>query len=250
MNALSPNQLNELRSRLLAEKDALEKRMDYNENFGLSDSMLRETGELSAYDNHPADLGTEVFERGKDIALSEHAEHHLTDVYRALADMETGEYGICKACGKPIPVERMVALPTAEFCVEHAPNQTVSEKRPAEEDFLAPPFGRTSLDERHDFTQFDGEDAWQIVESWGTSNSPAMAEDPQITDYNDMEIEAEENEGFVESIESFLATDIYGEQVSVVRNKRYREYMDKNEGEFLLVPDMAYTEDEGYQTDH
>lgn len=245
---LTPKQINRLKKRLLEEKAVLEHRMDGNSNFGLTDSLLRETGELSAYDNHPADLGSEVFERAKDLALAENAEHHLTDVNRALEDIESGLYGICKACGHPIPSTRMDALPTAEFCVGHAPNQTVSERRPAEEDYLAPPFGRTSLDERHDFNQFDGEDAWQIVESWGTSNSPAMAEDPQVTDYNDMEIEADENEGFVEAIESFLATDMYGNQVTVVRNKQYREYMDKKEGEPLLEPELHYDEEDGYLT--
>ncbi|WP_438446332.1 TraR/DksA C4-type zinc finger protein [Gorillibacterium sp. sgz5001074] len=245
---VTSKQIKRLRKRLLEEKALLEQRMDDHANFGLTDSMLRETGELSAYDNHPADLGTEMFERAKDIALAENAEHHLTDVNRALSDIEAGTYGICKACGNPIPAPRMEALPTAEFCVEHAPNQTVSEKRPAEEDFLAPPFGRTSLDERHDFNQFDGEDAWQIVESWGTSNSPAMAEDPQITDYNDMEIEADENDGYVEAFESFLATDMYGQQVTVVRNKQYKEYMDKKEGEPLFEPEIHYDEEEGYLT--
>lgn len=248
MIRITPKQQKRLQKILLADKADLEQRMDQNNNFGLSDSMLRDSGELSAYDNHPADLGSEMFERSKDLALAENAEHHLTDIYRALADMESGEYGICKACGKGIPYSRLEALPTAEFCVEHAPNQTVSERRPAEERFLNPPFGRTSLDERHDFTQFDGEDAWQIVEGWGTSNTPAMAEDPQITDYNDMEIESEENTGYVEAIESFLATDIYGQQVTVVRNKRYQEYMHSKEGEPLLEPEIHYDEDEGEGT--
>jgi len=234
---LTNQQLDALKKQLMQEKATLENQMDDNGNFGLNDSLLRSTGNLSAYDNHPADLGTEVYERSKDLALSENAEHHLTDVYRAMADMESGEYGICKACGKPIPYERLEALPTAEFCVEHAPNQHASDRRPAEEPFLNPPFGRTSLDEQHDGTQFDGEDAWQIVESWGTSNTPAMAEDPEITDYNDMEIENDENVGYVESYESFLATDIYGERVTVVRNKKYREYMENREGEALLEPD-------------
>lgn len=248
MKHLSKQQKSELRNRLLKEKQTIEKRMDANHNFNLSESLRSSTGELSAYDNHPADLGSEVFERGKDLALLENAEHHLTDVYRALADMESGEYGVCKACGKPIPYERMEALPTAEFCVEHAPNQFVSERRPVEEKFLAPPFGRTSLDERHDFNQFDGEDAWQIVESWGSSNSPAMAEDPEIEDYNEMAIESDENDGYVEAIESFLATDMYGGQVTVVRNKNYREYMHSKEGEPLLEPEIHYDEDDGYLT--
>lgn len=248
MIRLTPKQISRLKKQLLEEKDRLELQMDQRNNFGLSDSMLRGTGELSAYDNHPADLGSEMFERGKDIALSENAEHHLTDVYRALADIESGEYGLCKACGKPIPFNRMEALPTAEFCVQHAPNQSVSERRPAEEDFLAPPFGRTSLDERHDFNQFDGEDAWQIVASWGTSNSPAMAEDPEIESYNEMGIESDENDGFVEAIESFLATDLYGKQVTVVRNRNYYEYMHSKEGEPILESEPHYDEEEGHLT--
>lgn len=238
MKHLTPEQTEQLRTRLLQEKKDLEKQLEGNANFGLKGSLSDSITELSTYDNHPADIGTEVFERGKDLALGENAEHHLTDVSRALSDMDAGSYGLCKICGKPIPLDRLEALPTAEFCVEHAPNQFISERRPAEERFLQPPFGRTSLDEHHDQTQFDGEDAWQIVESWGTSNSPAMAEDPQIRDYNDMAIEADENDGYVEAFESFLATDLYGRTVSVVRNKMYREYMDKREGEPLLEPDL------------
>lgn len=242
MKHLTSEQKEELRAQLLQEKNDLEEQLQGNANFGLKGSLSDSIDELSTYDNHPADIGTEVFERGKDLALGENAEHHLTDVYRALADMESGEYGICKACGKTIPLERLQAMPTAEFCAEHAPNRFVSERRPAEERFLQPPFGRTSLDEHHDQNQFDGEDAWQIVENWGTSNTPAMAEDPQIRDYNEMEIEADENDGFVEAFESFLATDLYGQTVSVVRNKMYREYMDKREGEPLLEPDAPADE--------
>ncbi|MFK4997354.1 hypothetical protein ACI2OX_06735 [Bacillus sp. N9] len=33
--------------------------------------------ELSMYDNHPADMGTELFERERDLALSVHAEAEL-----------------------------------------------------------------------------------------------------------------------------------------------------------------------------
>ncbi|MNO07431.1 hypothetical protein D3C81_2296140 [compost metagenome] len=49
-----------------------------------------------------------------------------------------------------------------------------------------------------------------------------------------MEIEADENIGYVEALESFLATDIYGRHVTVVRNKQYQEYMHNGEGEALL----------------
>lgn len=106
-----------------------------------------------------------------------------------------------------------------------------------EEQFLAPAFGRTSLDEREDQNGFDGEDAWQIVESWGTSNTPAMAESGDIDSYDVMAIEAaEELDGFVEAYESFVATDIYGHDVSIVRNRQYRKYLENGEGSGLLEP--------------
>lgn len=246
MTHLTNGQLKLLRKQLQQEKDDLETQMAHNGNFGFDASLRESIGELSSYDNHPADLGSEVYERGKDLALGENAEHHLTDVSRALEDMDSGKYGICKACGRDIPYERLQALPTAEFCVEHAPNQHASERRPAEERFLVHPFGRTSMDEHDNETEFDGEDAWQIVESWGTSNTPAMAEDRSISDYETMAIEADENDGYVEAIESFLATDLYGEQVSVVRNRAYREYMEKGEGEGLLDPDLRPDDDENF----
>jgi YteA family regulatory protein len=235
--SLTQSQLSELRRMLLQDKAEWERHLALESHFGLNDSERVQSGELSAYDNHPADLGTETYERGKDIALNENAEHHLREIDEALERMNQDRYGTCSACGREIPFERLEAVPTALYCVEHVPDPNVSERRPIEERLLEPPFGRTSLDELPEQNQFDGEDAWQIVESWGSSNSPAMAEDRQVDDYNEMAIEADENDGYVEPFESFLATDLYGENVTVVRNRKYREYMHNNEGEPLLEPD-------------
>ncbi len=226
-----------LKRRLIQERCELERRVNDNGHFGLAASYRDSTGELSAIDNHPADAGTEMFERSKDSALLEKEAFRLERVDAALERMDTGEYGRCAACGKFIPVGRLEALPTAIYCIEHEPRQETSNDRPVEELFLAPPFGRTSLDDRDDRYGFDGEDAWQIIESWGTSNTPAMAEDNNVEDYNHMEIEADENDGFVESYESFVATDITGNHVSIVRNHAYHKYMDDNEGDHLLEPD-------------
>ncbi|MBB6729602.1 TraR/DksA C4-type zinc finger protein [Cohnella zeiphila] len=234
---LTEERLQALRGRLLASKRELEERTNRNRHFGLENSFRESTGDLSTSDNHPADGGTEMFERGKDISLLEREAFRLTRIEAALERMETGEYGRCVACGRFIPAERLEALPTAIYCLEHEPRQREKEGRPVEEEFLTPPFGRTSLDGQHDQNGFDGEDAWQIVESWGSSNTPAMAENPNADDYDHLYIEAEENDGFVEPIESFLATDITGHDVTVVRNRAYRHYMAANEGEHLLEPD-------------
>ncbi|PYI54558.1 TraR/DksA C4-type zinc finger protein [Paenibacillus flagellatus] len=247
MSPLSNRQLSELRETLLQERQSLERRLDQNDHFGAADPLSATTGELSSYDNHPADIGSETFERGKDIALNEHEEHHLSDVKDALERMDEGTYGVCAICGRDIPFERLQAMPSTEYCIDHVPDRDISQRRPVEERLLEPPFGRTSLDELPEQNQFDGEDAWQIVESWGNSSSPAMAEDPEVHDYNNLYIEADENEGFVESYESFVATDLYGQHVTVVRNRQYREYMNKNEGDPLLEPDpyRDFDDDDG-----
>lgn len=232
MHHLSPEQLQQLKQQLLQQQASLSKQLEQNDHFNLQEP-IRETLELSAYDNHPADLGTEMFERAKDLALNEHAERQIEQVDQALSNMDNHSYGICKICDQPIPYERMEAIPYTQYCVEHSRDQFVSYNRPIEESVLVPPFGRTSLDEL-DTTQFDGEDAWQSVAMMGTSNSPAYAEDNHVDDYGEMYIEAEEPVGFVEPIESFLATDLYGRQAMVVRNPEYRQYLQANEGEALL----------------
>lgn len=54
-----------------------------------------------------------------------------------------------------------------------------------------------------------------------------MQEDGNIDDYDNMYIEASDDvDGFVESFESFVATDMTGSDVYIVRNRRYRHYMD------------------------
>ncbi|MEF3305558.1 TraR/DksA C4-type zinc finger protein [Paenibacillus sp. GYB003] len=246
MTSLTNEQRETLRDLLERERHSIERRLADNDHFGSADPLGAATGELSSYDNHPADLGSEVFERGKDIALNEHEEHRLADIKDALQRMKEGTYGRCAICRRPIPYERLQAMPDTEYCIDHVPDRELSQRRPAEEKLMEPPFGRTSLDEHADETEFDGEDAWQIVESWGNSDSPAMAENPEVHDYESMYAEAEENEGFVEPYESFVATDLYGQHVTVVRNRHYREYMEHYEGEPLLEPDYAYVdEDDG-----
>lgn len=227
---LSKSQLTQLKDQLQQAEADLRHRRSEQEHYGLSNSLRDQTSELSAIDNHPADIGSETFERGKDLALNDHAELQLTVIQEALSKLENGTYGCCETCGQPIPYERLQAIPETPYCREHSPQSFLSEQRPIEELFLTPPFGRTSLDEHEDQHGFDGEDTWQILEGYGTSDSPAMAESNEIHDYEDMEIEAStELDGFVEPYESFVATDIYGQQVFFYRNGMYRKHMEATE---------------------
>ncbi|MGG1514852.1 TraR/DksA C4-type zinc finger protein [Paenibacillus oryzisoli] len=234
MSHLSDEQIHSLYVQLLEEKVSLEKHFARNDHYGLGNALADTTGDLSAYDNHPGDTGTELYEREKDISLNEHAEQQLEQINEALAAIDRGDYGACVYCGAQIPFERLQTIPTALTCIQHVPDPEQSFRRPVEEQVLYPPFGRTSFDERNDETEFDGEDAWQIVERWGNSDSPAMAESNQVENYDDMYIESDELEGYVEPFESFVATDLYGEHVTIVRSRAYRDYMDNGEGDPFL----------------
>ncbi|QYR20070.1 TraR/DksA C4-type zinc finger protein [Paenibacillus sp. sptzw28] len=237
MTQLTPNQLNELRGLLEKDKAETEERLSDNEHYGLASSQRDNTGELSLIDNHPADVASETYERGKDISLLEREDLRLTRIIAALTAMNQGDYGTCLTCGAPIPFERLQAVPDTLYCVDHSPRQEVSDRRPVEEQFLKPPFGRSSMDEHDEYNAFDGEDAWQIVERWGNSDSPAMSENRNVESYEEIGIETGEEDGYVESLESFLATDITGKFVSVVRNKEYYDYIEHNEGDRGLEPD-------------
>ncbi|MFB5759332.1 TraR/DksA C4-type zinc finger protein [Paenibacillus medicaginis] len=239
MSPLTEQQLNTLRNELLKRKQDIEHRLHGGDGHrGLSDGQRAQTGELSLIDNHPGDVGTETYERGKDLALVEHDEFMLERIDSALKAMEEGTYGICATSGKPIPYERLLAVPYTKYLAEYNPEQEVSNNRPVEEEFLYPPFGRSSLDE-HEYNGFDGEDAWQIVSSWGNSNSPALSENREVHNYDEVEIEdGDDNQGFVESYESFIATDITGDNVTIVRGPMYQKYMKQGEGEPLLEPDV------------
>ena len=60
---------------------------------------------------------TEVSESQRGQQLREREEQHLGLIEGALRRIETGNFGLCQACGKPIAPERLEALPWAKDCV-------------------------------------------------------------------------------------------------------------------------------------
>lgn len=244
---VDPRMLSELKQRLLEEKNSIEQRLKEHDHYGMKEQMSDAIGEFSLYDNHPADVGSEMFEREKDLALYSLDRETLREIDQALERMEEGTYGLCTVCGQPIPLERLQALPQAATCKEHAPSPAVNNQRPVEEDVLDPPFGRTSLDEHSEQNAFDGEDAWQIVEAWGTSSTPFSFDDNDKLDYTAMYSESDEPEGFVEAVEQIGYTDIEGltgpESVHFMRSGTYEEYMRKGEGVGNVIDYEDYEEE-------
>ena len=153
-----------LKQQLLEEKQKLWERLRENQHFGLFEGMNDSVGELSGYDNHPADLGTEMFERGKDLALNDAEVRRFQAIERALDRIEKGEYGKCVTCHEEIAYERLAAIPWTEYCVKHQPEAIPSVRRPIEESVLGHP--------EHAFADaYDGGEAWREVEQYGTSHT-------------------------------------------------------------------------------
>jgi YteA family regulatory protein len=244
---ISALQIDKFRDHLLADKKAIEERFEKVGHYDLERGAIHESmGELSSYDNHPADNATELFEREKDIALNEHTEKELQDIDDALQAIKEGTYGVCKECGQEIPIERLEALPTVLYCKEHSPDQLESHERPVEENILMPAFGRFEFDESEG-TAYDAEDAWQDVARYGTSETPSDI-DMEVEHYNDAYVESEDPVGYVEDYENFIATDIEGKNVTVYPSHQHKAYEDilDEAGTMTIFGDLPPGEKEPY----
>jgi RNA polymerase-binding protein DksA len=104
-----------MRARILDEKARLERERDLLRN---GEGASSEVGDAGDFDlNHPADSGTETFERTKDLALRASVGGMLNQIEDALAKMDAGTYGTCSRCGEAIAPARLEALPYATLCV-------------------------------------------------------------------------------------------------------------------------------------
>jgi DnaK suppressor protein len=89
-------------------------------------ALRRQLGELGhgetglTYDPNFADSSQVTAERGEADALASKLEVTLAEVEHAIAKLETGAYGVCESCGKPISADRLEAKPAARLCMDCA----------------------------------------------------------------------------------------------------------------------------------
>lgn len=67
---------------------------------------------------HIAELGTDTFEKDLDLNLTSSEADLLQMIEESLKKIETGKYGICESCNKPIPKARLHAVPYAKYCIK------------------------------------------------------------------------------------------------------------------------------------
>lgn len=184
-------------------------RLERTGQYGLDDPMSDELGELSLYDNHPADIGSEMFERAKDVGLRDMDKLQLQAIDRALDAMDNGTYGTCQECGKAISEARLEAYPLATLCIDCKSDDERTHpdrSRPIEEEFIWPGFGRTDLDGTKN-VGFDGEDSLQGV--WRFNQRQDYNQD---YDYIGQDDYMDDNEGIVDDVD-MISNEQYREQL-------------------------------------
>ncbi len=192
--------LNEEEAKLQSLLQALrERQLDVPETRGV--------GALSSYDQHPADEGTETYEREKDIGLLMDTQQQLAQVKKARTKLVQGTYGLCDACGRAIDPERLQALPHAILCLAckaAEENELGDRHPPLEEEMLTPKFTRSYRYPRG--PAYDMEDTWQDLARYGLSDSPGDV--PDSIEADDSYLNADENIGIVEPTDGII--DIAG----------------------------------------
>ncbi|HYE57185.1 MAG TPA: TraR/DksA C4-type zinc finger protein [Rhodothermales bacterium] len=100
----------------------LEKRRVAMEDIAAMRHQLEDAREQAendtAYSFHMADAGTDAMEREKLYLMIARQQKYVGYLDRALERIKNKTYGVCKVTGRPIPKDRLRAVPHTETSVE------------------------------------------------------------------------------------------------------------------------------------
>ncbi|GAA1644575.1 TraR/DksA family transcriptional regulator [Actinoplanes couchii] len=102
------DELERLRARADAETAALARDLE---------GLFAASRDSNADDEHDPEGATVGFERAQLTALLAAARDRSAEVGEALQRLDSGSYGSCEGCGRPIPEERLAVRPFARRCM-------------------------------------------------------------------------------------------------------------------------------------
>lgn len=103
---------------LLELREALTGQIDQHSEETLKRSSKDDAGDLSSYGQHMADAGTDTFDRDFALSLVANEQEALSEIEAAIQRIKQGTYGICEVTGKPIPKDRLLAVPFTRYSAE------------------------------------------------------------------------------------------------------------------------------------
>ena len=188
------------KNKLLKEKarvDDVIKMLRKNEVINSNEEMA---SEISFYDNHTGDLGEELFDKEKSIAIKENEYDIINKIDYALENIENGTYGVCKECSKEISRDRLEVIPYAAYCVpcQTKINNLQVDKSEKEKDLLTKEAFSYGFNDKGYSAGYDGEDILQLADSFNWLD--------KVDEYDD------DDEGYVEPIES-ISNEQYRRQL-------------------------------------
>jgi len=92
--------------------------IDLHSSDTLKHSSRDDSGDLSNYGSHQADVGTDNFDRDFALSLVSNEHEALNEIEDAIQRIKNGSYGTCEVTGKPIPAARLTAVPFARYSIE------------------------------------------------------------------------------------------------------------------------------------
>lgn len=218
---LSHEQLIFLESQLHLLKEENEKhihQLKENNKQILDDSIT----ELSTTDNHPGDLGTELFDVERDRALIDTITYEQRKIDDAFTSMKEGTYGICKVCHKEIPYERLQIVPMTSYCVEHAIHADVLGDGSDSDVIISKPI----IDRKEYYTEFSEDFIDPLLEFANGDQS-------------------DNNERFMEVLDNSVGVDMEG-NITIFKTEELQQYerdLDDDEIDYLYGTSI----DESYE---
>jgi YteA family regulatory protein len=206
------NQKKYLKERLTEEAQKTASAIENMKDNGEAEMSTYSTTELSNYDNHPADIGSELYTAEMNLALKVHEQSRLKQVNRALKKFENGTYGTCEKCNKPISYERLQAVPYARLCMEcekKAESAEINTPDMQYDEIFDAPFGRKYLNKQED-DEFEGMDQLNDLMKYGSADSPQDM--GGYHDYEEYYTNELDNQGIVEETDK-------------ISNKQYKDQL-------------------------
>lgn len=124
---LHEDQRKQIEQRLLKDREQVLESIGHFED--ATDELRDRISELSVWDNHPADVGSESHEQEQQFLLATMEGRRLYAIDEALRRLyqTPEEFGRCEVDGEPIEFDRLMVIPETRLCARHARERDESE---------------------------------------------------------------------------------------------------------------------------
>ncbi|MGE5329907.1 MAG: TraR/DksA C4-type zinc finger protein [Deltaproteobacteria bacterium] len=206
---MNSEQRENFRNLLLNEKDRFNNTIAKMNEHGSGEANNLSSTELSSYDNHPAELGTEVFNLGMNLNLKANETNQIKEIERALNKIDKGVFGQCEICKNEISTERLQVRPYVRLCIncendQNNEKENIKKARPVEEQVIGSPFGKKYLNKQED-DEHEGLDYLNDLMKYGSASSPQDM--GGYKDYKEFYTNEVDEQGSVDKMDKFSNSD-------------------------------------------